>query len=54
MFPRAQVFVYDFSQNRVPGAVEEEMNYWRDVGTLDTYWESNMDLVGIKPEFNFY
>ena len=54
MFPRTQVFVYDFSQNRVPGAVEEEMSYWCDVGTLDTYWESNMDLVGIKPEFNLY
>ena len=54
MFPRDQVFVYDFSQNRVPGAVEEEVGYWRDVGTLDAYWESNMDLVGIKPEFDLY
>ena len=38
----------------VPGAVEEEFGYWRDVGTLDAYWESNMDLVGIKPEFDLY
>ena len=42
MFPRSQVFVYDFSQNRVPGAVEEEVGYWRDVGTLDAYWESRI------------
>lgn len=54
MFPRGKVFVYDFSQNRVPGAMDEEAGYWRDVGTLDAYWESNMDLVGIKPEFDLY
>ena len=54
MFPRGSVYVYDFDQNIIPGATKEESSYWRDVGTLDAYWESNMDLVGINPEFNLY
>ena len=39
MFPDGKVFVYDFSQNHIPGAEEEEKGYWKDVGTLDTFWE---------------
>ncbi len=54
MFPAGNVFVYDFSQNFIPGLEEEEKGYWKDVGTLDTYWEANMDLVGIHPHFNLY
>ena len=54
MFPEGNVFVYDFSQNFIPGLEEEEKGYWKDVGTLDTYWEANMDLVGIHPHFNLY
>ena len=54
MFPEGNVFVYDFSQNFIPGLEEEEKGYWKDVGTLDTFWEANMDLVGVHPHFNLY
>jgi glucose-1-phosphate adenylyltransferase len=49
------VFAYDFRQNRVSGMLPGEDNsYWRDVGTLDAYWEANMDLRAVKPLFNLY
>ena len=48
------VFVYDFFDNRVPGEGERERGYWRDVGTVEAYWEAQMDLVGVQPHFNFY
>ncbi|MBO0828841.1 MAG: glucose-1-phosphate adenylyltransferase [Streptosporangiales bacterium] len=47
-------FVYDFAQNVVPGTTEQEQGYWRDVGTLDSFYEANMDLVSINPVFNLY
>ena len=47
-------FVYDFAHNRVPGATDRDKGYWRDVGTLDSYYESNMDLVSVHPVFNLY
>ncbi|MCV5901883.1 sugar phosphate nucleotidyltransferase, partial [Escherichia coli] len=43
MFPRGDVFVYDFSTNRISG--EKEEVYWRDVGTIDAYWQAHMDLL---------
>lgn len=46
--------VYDFRDNRVPGATEKDINYWRDVGTIDAYHEAHMDLISIDPEFNLY
>lgn len=49
-----RVFVYDFATNIVPGQTESERGYWRDVGTVDAYWEANMDLVAIEPVFNLY
>lgn len=49
------VFAYDFRQNRVAGmSPEEDNSYWRDVGTLDAYWEANMDLRAATPVFNLY
>ena len=54
LYPHDRVFVYDFYQNAIPGLEENNRGYWRDVGTLDTYWESNMDLVQIEPFFNLY
>ncbi len=54
LYPKDRVFVYDFTQNNVPGMEEKNRGYWRDVGTLDTYWEANMDLVSIDPVFNLY
>ena len=54
MHPGGKVFVYDFSQNHIPDARPKEAGYWRDVGTIRSYWEANMDLVGIEPQFNLY
>jgi glucose-1-phosphate adenylyltransferase len=45
---------YDFSKNKVPGATERDRGYWRDVGTLDAYYESQMDLISVHPIFNLY
>ena len=49
-----RVFVYDFAKNVVPGEDERERGYWRDVGTIDAYWDAQMDLVAIHPLFNLY
>jgi glucose-1-phosphate adenylyltransferase len=46
--------VYDFSKNVVPGESERDHGYWRDVGTLDAYYDSHMDLVSVDPVFNLY
>jgi len=46
--------VYDFADNKVPGATEKDINYWRDVGTIDAFHEAHMDLVSVDPEFNLY
>ena len=40
--------------NNVPGATERERGYWRDVGTLDAYYEAHMDLISVDPIFNLY
>jgi glucose-1-phosphate adenylyltransferase len=46
--------VYDFSTNKVPGTTERDHAYWRDVGTLDAYYDSHLDLVSPHPIFNLY
>lgn len=51
---RDDAHVYDFTQNVVPGETERDQHYWRDVGTLDSYYEANMDLVDPHPIFNLY
>ena len=48
------VHAYDFSTNIVPGQPENERGYWRDVGTVDSYWEASMDLIDIDPVFDLY
>lgn len=50
----ARVFAYDFATNRVPGEDDHNRGYWRDVGTVDAYWEAQMDLIEIHPQFNLY
>lgn len=49
-----QAHVYDFTTNEVPGETPRDRHYWRDVGTLDSYYEANMDLVAPHPIFNLY
>jgi glucose-1-phosphate adenylyltransferase len=51
---RGEANVYDFRDNKVPGATERDSGYWRDVGTLDSYYEANMDLISLHPVFNLY
>ena len=46
--------VYDFSSNEVPGATPRDAHYWRDVGTLDAFYDAHMDLVSVHPVFNLY
>jgi glucose-1-phosphate adenylyltransferase len=46
--------VYDFATNVVPGSTERDRGYWRDVGTLDAYYDASMDLVAVEPQFNLY
>jgi glucose-1-phosphate adenylyltransferase len=46
--------VYDFLDNEVPGAAPSDAGYWRDVGTLDSYFEAHMDLCDVQPVFNLY
>lgn len=49
------LFAYDFSRNRVPGVRDyEEEAYWRDVGTLDAYYDAHMDVLGLQPRFNVF
>lgn len=49
------VYAYDFRKNRVPGPSKgEEASYWRDLGTIDAYYDANMDLCSIDPLFNLY
>jgi glucose-1-phosphate adenylyltransferase len=54
MYKHEPVYVYDFAQNTIPGQEEKERGYWRDVGNIDTYYQSNMDLVEVDPIFNLY
>lgn len=46
--------VYDFSKNHVPGTTDRDRGYWRDVGTLDSYYDAQMDLISVHPIFNLY
>lgn len=46
--------VYDFGDNVVPGATDRDRGYWRDIGTLDAYYEAHTDLVSVHPVFNLY
>ncbi len=46
--------VYDFADNDVPGSTDRDRGYWRDVGTLDSYYDAHMDLISVHPVFNLY
>jgi len=49
-----EVYAYDFSTNEVPGMTERERGYWRDVGTIESFYDANMDLRTVSPIFNLY
>src|SRR6478609_3098930 len=46
--------VYDFKDNPIPGSLDRDRGYWRDVGTIESYYEAQMELVSIHPVFNLY
>ena len=46
--------LYDFRDNDVPGSTDRDRDYWRDVGTLDAFYDANMDLISVTPVFNLY
>ncbi len=54
LIQRAHVFAYDFQTNEIPGEDPSAATYWRDVGTLDAYYEANMDLRSVSPSLNLY
>ncbi|MEA2321471.1 MAG: glucose-phosphate adenylyltransferase [Solirubrobacteraceae bacterium] len=54
MVERGDAAVYDFAANEVPGATPRDRGYWRDVGTLDAYFDAHMDLISVHPIFNLY
>ncbi len=49
-----KLYVYDFSQNNVPGQEKKENGYWHDVGTLQQYFEASMELLEVSPVMNLY
>jgi glucose-1-phosphate adenylyltransferase len=49
-----QAAVYDFNSNHVPGETERDHGYWRDVGTIDSYYDAHLDLISTHPVFNLY
>jgi len=51
---KAPIYAYNFETNRIPGDTEDSVPYWRDVGTIEAYYEASMDLNQIKPELNLY
>ena len=50
----ADMFAYNFQTNRIPGEPADAAPYWRDVGTIDAYYEANMDLRSVSPALNLY
>ncbi|MGD1096225.1 MAG: glucose-1-phosphate adenylyltransferase [Bryobacteraceae bacterium] len=51
---RTEMFAYDFQTNRIPGDPPTQEPYWRDVGTIDSYYDANMDLRAVTPALNLY
>ena len=51
---RGDAAVYDLNRNEVPGATDRDRYYWRDVGTIDSFFEAHQDLISALPIFNLY
>jgi glucose-1-phosphate adenylyltransferase len=54
IYPDFPIYVYDFSNNRIPGETPQQSMFWEDVGTLDAYYKANMTLRDVLPEINLY
>jgi glucose-1-phosphate adenylyltransferase len=53
-YSKYRIMAYNFLENKVPGESPDEQGYWRDVGTVDSFYEANMDLRAVKPQLNLY
>ncbi len=51
---RGEAGVYDMKRNDVPGSTDRDRDYWRDVGTIDSFFDAHMDLISTLPIFNLY
>jgi glucose-1-phosphate adenylyltransferase len=51
---RGEAGVYDFNRNDVPGSTDRDRYYWRDVGTIESFFEAHQDLISALPVFNLY
>lgn len=51
---KTPIYAYNFETNRIPGESEDAKPYWRDVGTIEAFYEANMDLNHVEPELNLY
>ena len=51
---RSSMYAYDFQTNHIPGDPPDAPTYWRDVGTLDAYFDASMDLRAVSPILNLY
>jgi glucose-1-phosphate adenylyltransferase len=51
---RQAIYAYDYQTNKIPGEPADATPYWRDVGTIETYWEANMDMRSVNPALNLY
>jgi glucose-1-phosphate adenylyltransferase len=51
---RQDAAVYDLNRNEVPGATDRDRYYWRDVGTIESYFDAHQDLISALPVFNLY
>ena len=54
LYPSGDVYVYDFSSNGIRGENERSAGYWRDVGTIDAFWQANIDLTDFVPKLDIY
>ena len=54
MVGRAPIYAYDFQTNSIPGEPAGRQAYWRDVGSIDAYYEAQMDVRAVEPELNLY
>jgi glucose-1-phosphate adenylyltransferase len=54
IYNRHPVYVYDFNTNRIRGEKDASLGYWRDIGTLEAFYDANMDCRAVSPIFNLY
>jgi len=54
MVDRSELYAYNFQKNQIPGDPEDQIPYWRDVGTIESYYDASMDLRAVSPALNLY